>query len=491
MERLSLAATSAPAAAASRVIAIVQAAGQRIGIDGAHVVQAVVVPDDLAAVPRRAGGIVGVMSHGQQLVPVVRLEDWLEAKDDEVDDDAPPALPAASPEARIVILNDGDHVVGLWVDAVIGMQRCPASAVARLFHDERPDELFAGAARVDAGSPALALLEPARLAKLAGVWCAAAGLSVDTVDARAQQASAAQDDVPADKISVGVFRIGDMFVGIDVADIGELLRTPVLRRPPMRHSSTRGLCDWRDRLLPVADIGGLLGAIDGGETPAWMCVVRHGDLVLGVLVHEIVSLHGADVPVAADADDRLVRRELPIERGMLQVLDTAALMAHCPESCISRRSDAQSAQAGLATNTHTYLVFEAGGGYAARIDGVQEIVPLPDALRPRLEAGLQVSLQWRGHAVPVRGLFDDAHATLPPADARLLLVVVAHGNRVAIPISGVKAMIAPRTATLARLRVRAEPVDVVSTIGAADRASYEVVELEARAVAEPALRQAA
>ncbi len=216
-----------------------------------------------------------------------------------------------------------------------------------------------------------------------------------------------------------------------------------------------------------------------------MCVVREGALVLGVLVHQIVELHAADLPVAMPGG--LVRCQLPTEHGILQVLDTAALMAACPESAISARGDRVDAAASSAvTSPHTWLVFEAAGVHAARIEHVQEIIPLPDALRPRLDAGLDVSLPWRGQAVPVRPLAADA--PLAPAQARLLVVVVSAQGCVAVPITAVKAMIAPRTATLSRLRVRAESVEVISTVGA-DRATYEVVDLEGRAGAE--LRQAA
>jgi chemotaxis signal transduction protein len=287
-----------------------------------------------------------------------------------------------------------------------------------------------------------------------------------------------------------VFRIGDVRVGIAVADIGELLLTPVLRAPPMRHPTTRGLCDWRGRLLPVVDIAGVLGAQADTRAAAWMCVVRHGELALGVLVDEIVELHGAAIDDEAIPDPGLVRRELSTTVGVVRVLDTAALMAACPESCIGLRGHAETARGEPATSPHTYLVFEAAGRYASRIDGVQEIVSLPEALRPRIEAGLAVSLQWRDRAVPVRALFD-GQAPAPGA-ARLLMVVVSGARRVAIPITGVQAMIAARTATLARLRVRGELVDVVSTSAAApDRATYELVDLEARAVARPALPQAA
>lgn len=467
-------------AAPGRVVAVVQAAGQRIGIDGAHVVQAIIVPSDMGAVPRRAGGIVGVITRGAQLVPVIRLENWLQDAAS-TGDDAPAPVPVA--DARIVIIGDRDRVVGLLVDAVIGMQRCGAEAISRLFHDERPDELFASVARLEDGAPPLALLEPARLAALAGTWCAAAGLDGAPTEASpAAPPPATCDDAAATltPTKVGIFRIADRLVGIPVEDIGEFVTTPALRAPPIRHPSTRGLCDWRGRLLPVSDIGGLLGAAADALAPAWMCVVRRGDLVLGVLVDEVIDLQAVDVPPQdAGATASLVRHAVPIEGGILQVLDTAVLMAQCPESAISLRGARDAVDAAAATTSpHLWLVFDSGGSHAARIDHIQEIVPLPATLRPRLDAGLDVSLPWRGHAVPVRGLF--AGRAAAPADARLLVIVVAAGHRVAVPITAVRAMIAPRSGTLSRLRVRAELVEVVSTTGA-DRATYEVVNLEALA----------
>jgi hypothetical protein len=244
----------------------------------------------------------------------------------------------------------------------------------------------------------------------------------------------------------------------------------------------------------VVDIGGLLDAAAGDEAPAWMCVVRHAGRVLGVLVHEIVELKAVDAPAPADGEPTsLVRHDLPMERGILRVLDTAALMAACPESAISQRTgQGETRQDGAPPSPHTWLVFEAAGSYAARIDHIQAIIPLPAALRPRLEAGLAADLDWRGHAVPVRGLLAGPGQATPLAEARLLIVVVAGDRRVAVPIAAVRAMIAPRTATLARLRARGGAlVDVVSTAAGPDRATYEVVELEALAAAEQGMREAA
>lgn len=481
------------------VLAVVQVQGGRIGIDAAHVVQAIVVPRDMASVPRRAGGIVGVVSHGGTVVPVVDLQRWLAAGDasapDPGDDALPPAADAAA-DARIVILSDRVHVVGLLVDAVIGLQRCAAAAVERLFHDERANELFAQAALVDAAQPPLVLLEPRRLAALAGVWCAAAKLDAP-LRAATVVAGAAEARAPRTSTSLGVFRIGDALVGLCANDIGELARTPALRPPPFQHPGARGLCDWRGRLLPVVDLTTALQAMPDAASPPWMCVVRHGELALGVLVHEIFDLQSVDAGTldAARPDDggaaTLVRGDVSIERGILQVLDTAALMVRCAESALSARRGAVDERASASHSAKPYMVFESAGVFAAEIDGVQEVVPLPESLRERLQARLPASLSWRGHVVPVRDVLAERGEGVAPGDVRQLIIVADGDRRIAVPIAGVRAMIPPNTATLSRLHVNGRGVDVVSTVSSEHRASYALIDLavHVRRV-EPLLRAA-
>ncbi len=490
------------------MIALVRVQGRLIGVDGRHIVQAVVVPPDMAAVPRRAGGLVGVVSHGTQLVPVVHLQRWLDADDgaaadadapvDDSADDAPAPVPPSTPDARIVILSHDGQVVGLMVDAVIGLRRCPQDAVERLFHDERPDELFERAALIDAAEPPLALLEPSRLAALAGAWCARA--RVERVAADAEQASVdeAARRALAASASLGVFRIGDALVGFPANDIGELLRTPALRAPPFRHPGVRGLCDWRGQLLPVVDLTAALRAVPDAQPAPWLCVVRHGELALGVLVQESFGLTSiaADRLDAATAGDgggpgALVRCELPIERGILHAIDSRALMSHCPESALSARREAAAQHAAAARSTKPYMVFESAGVFASEVGCVQEVLPLPEAVRARLAAGSPASIAWRGHAVPVRDVLAAGGEALPLDEARQL-IVVAHGDRrVAVPIAGVRAMIPAHAGTLARLSVGGRDVEVVSTMTSEHRATYAVVDLSAHVMEREALRQAA
>jgi hypothetical protein len=82
--------------------------------------------------------------------------------------------------------------------------------------------------------------------------------------------------------------------------------------------------------------------------------------------------------------------------------------------------------------------------------------------------------------VPVRALFASAGLAASVRDACLLLVILVGDARIAVPIASVKAIIAPRTSTVSRLRVRAHVVEVVSTLAVEGRASYEVVDLTSR-----------
>ena len=287
------------AAAGPRAIAVVQAAGRPHRHRGEHVVQAIVVPPDIGAVPRRAGGLVGVMAHGDQLVPVVRLDAWLCA--DDAATDAPALAPSSSPaDARIVILREAGASWACWWTRWWGMQRCAAAALARLFHDERPDELFAGAVRLAEDAAPLALLEPARLAALAGTWCAEAGVALGDEPVARDATHARDGDAGAPRLAVAVFRIGDRLVGLDVDAVGEPRADARAARAAAAPSDSRAACATGAAGCCRWSTSAACWARCRRRTPAWMCVVRHGELVLGVLVHEIIDLHAVDVP-AGDA----------------------------------------------------------------------------------------------------------------------------------------------------------------------------------------------
>lgn len=473
------------------MVATMRACGRVFGIDRRHIVQAVTVPPDMPAMPRRAGAAVGVIAHGTQLVPVVDLQRWAQPDaPDAGDAEAPPA----DRDARIVILSHGGQVLGLKVDALIGLRKCPAHAVRQLFHDEAPDELFVQAALFDAGEPPLVLLDPVRLATLTRTWCAQAGL--DTAAASGVAADAGDDGIAqaTPHASYGTFRIGDAVIGVPPDHIAELLRTPTLRPAPVPRPATRGLCDWRGHVLPVIDLTGPLRAAADGQAAPWMCVVRHGERLLGLLVHEILGLVRVALPPPEDGADLradragFVTAEVPVEQGIVQALDPQQLMAHFSESALSvrRSAHAEAAAAGQGRSPKPYMVFEADGVLACEVDGVQEVLPLPDTVRDRLAAGLPARLTWRGHAVPVRDVLARPGASAAADRARQLIVLTEGDRRLAIPIVAVKAMIPAHTGTLSRLGIAGQRMDVVSVQTSEHVASYAVVDLLAHLAAPAA-----
>ncbi|MFG6430621.1 chemotaxis protein CheW [Roseateles sp. LYH14W] len=478
-----------PAGGEDGVIATMRALGRHVGIDRRYIVQAIAVPPDMAALPRRAGGAVGVISFGAQLVPVVDLKRWQQP---DAASDADDAEPAAR-DARIVILSQGGQVLGLLVDALIGLRRCPANAVSQLFHDDAPDELFVQAALLDEGEPPLVLLDPQRLATLTRTWCAAAGLDVGQADdGDAPAEDPASSAVP--RISLGAFRVGDALIGIPPDHIAELLSVPALRPAPLPRPATRGLCDWRGHVVPVIDLTEALRATPDRQPAAWMCVVRHGERRLGLLVHEILGLiHVAAPAPAAGADDELgrdragfVAAELAVEQGIVQALDPERLMAEFSESALSVRRVASAAAAAAAVQARSrkpYMVFEAAGLIACEVDGLQEVLPMPETVRERLAAGLPARLTWRGHAVPVRDVF--ARPGQPHGDGRAqqLLVLADGERRLAIPIVSMQAMIPAHAGSLCHVGIGGRSMAVVSTQTSEQAASYAVVDLRAHLAA--------
>jgi|GEM_PF-4316560 len=460
--------------ATATVHALVRTQGRLVAIDSAAVRQAVPRPATLQPMPRRAGAIEGLMSlTGGQVLPVLSLAPWLKADDAAGD----PALPAKG--GLVLLLQHGADSIGLAVEAVVGVQRLPAGRVQRLFHDDRPDELFHSAAVFTEGEPAVPVVDVQRLMTLAAVW-------VTQAESQLNVQAAAVAEPPAQAAAGSrwaCFRVGDARMAIPAAQVGELLRPLPLRKELLSHDGVLGLCEWRGRLVPVVDLCGALQALPEAGTPAWWCIVCAGDRAIGLVVQEVLPMaRWAEVPDRADAPGDLVLQRRVEGDALLQLIDVQALMARYGETAISARDDAAAhGQGALAAGAGApaYMVFEAGGAFAAEVDRVQAVVTLPAELRPRLDAGLPATLHWREQAVPVRPLAD-ALVGLQPQAARQLVVVREGGQLSALPIGGVKAMVPRSTASRHRLRLRGRLVEVITVQTDGERASYPVVALQGR-----------
>lgn len=457
----------------TQVYALVRAQGRTVAIASEGVRQAVPRPAALAGLPRRAGALEGMMTLDRQVLPVVSLAAWLAPAAD--------ADPDPPDDGLVLLLQQGEARIGLAIEAVVGVRRLPADQARRLCHDDRPDELFHSAAVFGSDDSATPILDPQRLMALAGTWVAEAGPVADAgPDEAGAGPSAGGPGAPAQAgARWACFRIGDAAIGLPAAHVGELLRPLPLRKELLSHDGVRGLCEWRGRLVPVVDLCGALQALPVGASPAWWCIVCAGDRAIGLVVHEVLPLArlARDEQPAPTEAHALVNRRLVHGEGLLQLIDVEALMQRYGETAISMAPATSQRRRSTGAAAPAYMVFEAGGPFAAEVGGVQAVVPVPAELRPRLEAGLPATLQWRQQPVPVRPLADGLVGLAAQA-ARQLVVVRTAGQLVALPIGGVRAMVPRNTASCHRMRLRGRMVEVITVQTDGELASYPVVALE-------------
>lgn len=460
--------------------ALVRVQGHTIAIPSEYVMQAVPAPQALAQLPRRAGEIRGVMTIGRRLVPVVGLARWLSPAGSEHDAEA-----VERAHGLVLLLTNGEACIGLAVEAVIGTQRIRPAQVRRMFHDDNPDELFQSAAVFDHQDVPISILEPARLMALAGVWVADPALDEALAGDEHEASTAAAGASAAHEekaVAYAAFRVADAHIALPAANVGELLSHPPLRKELIVHDGVLGLCEWRERLVPVVDLTAALHALPDTDRAAWVCIVCEGDLAIGLVVNEVREIAkiapDAGTPDGAPASERsVVERRLVTGERTLQVIDVARLLARYAETAISAKG-ARAAQLRhtLDPAAPAYMVFDAGSMLAARIDGVQEVVTLPDELRDRLAAGMPATLQWREQPVPITPI-DDGFVALPAQAARQLIVVCQDKRFAALPIAGVRAMVPRGIAHRNRVRLQGRPVEVISIDTEDHRGSYPVVDL--------------
>ena len=101
-------------------------------------------------------------------VPIVALERWLPLPDAGDEDTGAP---------RLLVLQHAGALVGVRVDAVLGVKPVATRAVRTVHHTPDDSELFESVVPASAAAPMLCILEVARLMRLAQAWCAAAELA--------------------------------------------------------------------------------------------------------------------------------------------------------------------------------------------------------------------------------------------------------------------------------------------------------------------------
>lgn len=426
----------------------------RLGIPVETVVQAIAVPDNPALLPRRQGALCTVVLHEGAPLPVVDLARWVEVG---------AASTGSAASARILVLHAGGRSVGLQVDALAGLVEVPGSAIARLHHDDHPEELFHSAVRVadgDGDDRILSLLDVGRLATLAATWHAADAPAPGPAAARASVAAATTRDH-------ALLQLDGLRLGIAAASVVEVMPMPALEQ--FGSGIDGAWCLWRGRHLPVLAANALPGLPPADGAPL-LAVVEHAGLVLGLPARAVLALQPF---AAADAaKGTLTTTVYDTDGAELRLLDSAALFARFPEALLSRQEDMAGAarlvgQDSGRPNDIAYVVYEAAQTAATPIAAVTQIL----ALAP---GALSATMEWRGAALPLVDLRAPAQAEA----AGHVLVVANDEDAAGYVVSRVAHLVPAGGGKVYRLGgASGRAVEFVTVDGVEGEASYRIVAL--------------
>lgn len=434
-------------------LAVVAIGAIHVGIPAAAVVQALPAPGTPALLPRRQGALCGVVDHDGMLVPVVDLARWVDVGT------APPA--PGRPQPRIVVLRHGGRVIGVRVDGVGGLVDVAPDTVQRLHHDDDADEVFHSAVRAPGSEHILSLLDVDRLARLAAAWNdGAAGAAIP------EPATAGNDNDAPRIAPYALLRAGDVRLAVPAGDLAEVVAMPALER--FGGGVKGAFCMWRGRHLPVVEPGMLAPATP--QTAGLLAVLEHEGLALGVPVHAALQLGTFDPDAARPY---AIATTVYDADGAVQLVDTAALFARCPEAALSRPDGTACAPAGNGTapgaaNDTACIVFEADGMGAAPIDTVEQVLPLAGPV--------DATMPWEGKAIAVVDLRPEAAR----AGGGHVLVVRGALGRVACVVTRLHLLIPAGSGRLYRMGAAGgRPLQFITTGEGAGQASYRMVDLAA------------
>ena len=92
-------------------------------------------------------------------------------------------------------------------------------------------------------------------------------------------------------LTLGCFEVGGRPFGVDVTSIREIVRCRPVIPLPGSPRLIEGVIDFRGTMIPVVDLGRVLGQGSTGETRrARIIITQIGELVVGLVVQEVTAV---------------------------------------------------------------------------------------------------------------------------------------------------------------------------------------------------------
>jgi purine-binding chemotaxis protein CheW len=119
-------------------------------------------------------------------------------------------------------------------------------------------------------------------------------------------------------------RVGQDRYALDVAQVREVEERGDITPVPGAPAAVLGVRSLRGTVLPVIELSVALG-LHGVEPGGYVVIVQDGDLVAGLVVHEIVGVEPLPEDLEAVDEDGLVGRAL-VDDELVGVLDARQVL---------------------------------------------------------------------------------------------------------------------------------------------------------------------
>jgi len=451
---------------------------ERLYAVAAEQVSEVIRTPAVARVPQGPKSLLGIANLRGAVLPIASLRGLL--------GQAEGSRGAAS---RAIVLG-GPAPVGLAVDAVDALVSVdPANIETRQAELAATDgERLSGAFQPEGGSEVAKILDVAGL--IAEAFTPRERPQRAAAVAIALEGSDEAADETAERQKLVTFEVAGQEFALALEAVREIV--PVaqnLAAVPRSEALVLGLMAYRDTLLPLLSLRGLLGfaPATGDRGRAKVVVTGVGGVLVGLVADRMRAIVSADparlepTPALLAARTGGEARIAAIYRGeggagLISILapdqlfreDVMARLGHGGD--LTPAADAPTA----ATEAQQFLVFQLGGDeFALPIGVVDEVARAPAQVTrlPKTPAFLDGVINLRGEVLPVvdqRRRFD-----MPPAadrDARRLIVVRTDRHRAGLIVDAVSEV----------LRSSAEAIEPAPDLtGEATRLVHGVINLEA------------
>jgi purine-binding chemotaxis protein CheW len=282
--------------------------------------------------------------------------------------------------------------------------------------------------------------------------------------AHADQGPARRADIPSARRFLA-FRSSGRPYALPTDDVAEVILVPTAARLPHSPKSLIGLANLRGTVIPLLDLGVMLGqeTFTGGNAARAIVLGGAGTarLALAVdMVDRLVELEAGKIEtagrdLAADANEILLGAfQIAADQTVTKILDVTAMLG----IAFGERAPTRQSRAGVtpaaradggnaATVDHRLLIaFEVSGQcFALPVDAIREIIPLPQTISPvpRAEVVLLGVTAWRDTLLPLLSLRGLLGMAAPAAwtGAEKVLVTLVNGTLVGLVADRARALI--------------------------------------------------